>query len=150
MLLRDQIAAFVPSPLIGENEDALGVRFPSMNGLYDPALCDIIRKAAANEGIPLHEGIYLQMSGPQYENPAEIRMCRLLGADAVGMSTACEAIAAKHIGLRVAGISCITNLASGMTQEIPTHESVQATAARASAQFTRLVRAAIADLGKVL
>lgn len=150
MLLRDQITCFVPSPLIGPNEDKLGVRFPDMSRVYDEELAGIIRTAAAGCGIPLKEGVYCQLTGPQFESPAEIRMLRMLGADAVGMSTAVEAVAARHMGMRVAGVSCISNLACGMTSAPLTSEEVNETAARVADRFTRLVTESIRAMGAVL
>ena len=150
MLIRDQIACFVPSPLVGENLEKLGTRFPDMSHIYDWELCSLIRKAAAENGIHLQEGVYLQLTGPQFESPAEIRMCRSMGADAVGMSTACEAIAAKHMGLRVCGVSCISNLACGMSTTPLTHEEVQETADRVSEQFEALVSKSIEAMGRLL
>lgn len=150
MLLRDQITCFVPSPLIGPNEDKLGVRFPDMSRVYDEELAGIIRTAAADCGIPLKEGVYCQLTGPQFESPAEIRMLRMLGADAVGMSTAVEAVAARHMGMRVAGVSCISNLACGMTSAPLTSEEVNETAARVADRFTRLVTESIRAMGAVL
>ena len=121
MMITGQIASFVPSPLIGANIGELGERFPDMSQIYDKKLQEIIRQAAQNRQLPLWEGTYLQMSGPQYETPQEVQMCRLLGADAVGMSTACEAVAAHHMGMRVAGISCISNLAAGISSQPLSH-----------------------------
>lgn len=150
MLLRDQITCFVPSPLIGPNEDRLGVRFPDMSHVYDEELSGIIRAAAARCGIPLKEGVYCQLTGPQFESPAEIRMLRMLGADAVGMSTAVEAVAARHAGMRVAGVSCISNLACGMTSAPLSSEEVNETAARVADRFTRLITESIRAMGAVL
>ena len=99
MMIKDQISSFVPSPLIGPNAEELGVRFPDMSQIYDADLQQILRKTAALKDIPLQEGVYIQLTGPNYESPAEVRMCRTLGADAVGMSTACEAVAANHMGM---------------------------------------------------
>ena len=121
MLIQDQIASFVPSPLIGTNIDELGARFPDMSEIYDEDLCKLIRYTASDLQLTLREGTYLQLTGPQYESPAEIRMYRLLGADAIGMSTACEAIAANHMGMKICGISCISNMACGMTDEQLSH-----------------------------
>ncbi|MGL4799863.1 MAG: purine-nucleoside phosphorylase [Cellulosilyticaceae bacterium] len=143
MLIRDHIATFVPSPLRGQNIDELGTRFPDMSTVYDDALCDCIRSVAAKNGIHIQEGVYAQFSGPQFETPTEVRMCRMLGGDAVGMSTACEAIAANHMGMRVCGISCISNLAAGMTANPLTHEEVSETAERVSGQFTTLITESI-------
>ena len=141
MLIADQISSFVPSPLRGPNDDSLGPRFPDMSAAYDPVLRAAIRRAAAGAGIPLREGVYCQLPGPQFETPAEIRMLRTLGADAVGMSTACECIAARHMGLRTAGISCISNLAAGISARPLSHEEVQETANRVAADFERLILA---------
>lgn len=139
MMITDHIAEFVPSPLIGENIEELGVRFPDMSNVYDKSLQEIIRKSAKDLGIPLKEGVYIQFSGPAYETPAEIRMSRIFGADAVGMSTACEAVAAKHMGMQVAGISCISNMASGMSETPLSHKEVQQTADRVAPFFQKLI-----------
>lgn len=147
MLLTGQIASFVPSPLRGANMDELGVRFPDMSQIYDLELQRTARKAAAALGIDLWEGTYMQLSGPQYETPQEVAMCRTLGADAVGMSTACEAIAARHMGMQVIGISCITNLASGISPIPLSHTEVQEVADRVSAQFKALVTEIITGIG---
>lgn len=117
MLIKDQIASFVPSPLIGANLEELGPRFCDMSEVYDKDLQEIIRKTAKDLGIPLQEGVYIQLTGPNFETPAEVKMCRTLGADAVGMSTACEGIAANHMGMKICGISCISNLACGLTDQ---------------------------------
>ena len=128
MMIRDQIASFVPSPLRGANVNELGVRFPDMSQVYDKELQLLVKKAALGLDIDLKEGTYLQLSGPQFETPKEVAMCRTLGADAVGMSTACEAIAARHMGMRVVGISCISNLGCGMTDQPLSAEEVKETA----------------------
>lgn len=150
MLIRDQISSFVPSPLIGRNIEKLGVRFPDMSTIYETALCDAIRKTAAENGIPLKEGVYIQLTGPQYESPAEIRLCRTLGADAVGMSTACEAVAARHMGMRVCGVSCISNLAAGMSDRPLTHQEVVETGLLVAEKFRKLVTTSIAEIDKLL
>ena len=150
MLLRDQITCFVPSPLIGPNPGELGPRFPDMSRVYDEELAGIIRDTAARCAIPLKEGVYCQLTGPQFESPAEIRMLRVLGADAVGMSTAVEAVAARHAGMRVAGVSCISNLACGMTSAPLSSEEVNETAARVADRFTRLITESIRAMGAVL
>lgn len=139
MMITDQISSFVPSPLIGQNVSELGERFPDMTRIYDTELQEMIRSTAADEKIELQEGVYLQTTGPNFESPAEIRMYAALGADAVGMSTACEAIAARHAGIRVCGISCISNMASGLSNEELSHLDVQAVADRRSGEFERLV-----------
>lgn len=147
MLITDQIASFVPSPLIGPNLADLGPRFPDMSAIYDRELSGAIRSAAEEIGTGLREGIYLQFTGPQYESPAEVRMARNLGADAVGMSTACEAIAARQMGLRVCGISCVTNLACGMTAQPLSHKEVGEIADRVAPVFQRLVARSVARIG---
>lgn len=139
MLIKDQIACFVPSPLRGANIDELGTRFPDMSQIYDPQLQKIVKKAAIDLGIDIKEGTYLQLSGPQFETPKEVAMCRTLGADAVGMSTACEAVAARHMGMKVVGISCISNLACGITAVPLSHEEVQETADKVAPMFKALV-----------
>lgn len=146
MLITDQISCFVPSPLIGQNAEALGTRFPDMSEIYRRELCELIRRKARELDISLSEGTYLQLSGSAYESPAEVRMCRILGADAVGMSTACEAIAANHMGMRVCGISCITNLAAGISDQPLKHSEVQAAADRIAPQFQSLVTAVISEI----
>ena len=139
MLIKDQIASFVPSPLIGQNIEKLGTRFPDMTHIYDEELQHLIRETAEEERVPLREGVYLQTTGPNFESPAEVRMYGLLGADAVGMSTACEAVAARHAGIRVCGISCVSNMASGISGKELSHQEVQAVADQRSAEFERLV-----------
>ena len=139
MMITDQISSFAPSPLIGENVSELGERFPDMTHIYDTELQDLIRRTAEGEKIALQEGVYLQTTGPNFESPAEIRMYAVLGADAVGMSTACEAIAARHAGIRVCGISCVSNMASGISEEELSHLDVQAVADRRAGEFERLV-----------
>ena len=146
MLITDHILHGVPSPLIGPNIDALGTRFPDMSEVYSKELRLRVRKAAANLGQVLCEGVYLQTSGPNFETPAEIRAFRTLGADVVGMSTACEAVAARHMGLEVCGISCVSNLAAGMASAPLTHEEVQEAADLAAPRFKALVSEAIAGL----
>jgi purine-nucleoside phosphorylase len=147
MLISDQIG-MAPSPLIGENIDELGVRFPDMSNIYDRELRTIARNTAKELGIPLQEGVYIQLTGPNYESPAEIRMYRTMGADAVGMSTACEAIAANHAGMKVLGISCISNLACGITDKPLTHAEVQETADKVAPLFKKLVTQTIINMAK--
>ena len=139
MLITDHITTMIPSPLIGPNMDELGVRFPDMSEVYNKELGAIILEEARKLQIYIKEGVYMQFSGPAYETPVEIRMCRTLGGDAAGMSTACEAVAAHHMGLKVCGISCITNLAAGMSTEKLSHTEVQETADRVASQFKELV-----------
>ena len=150
MLIKDQIATFVPSPIIGANMDELGVRFPDMSDIYDKSIQNIIKNTAKRLEIPLQEGVYIQLTGPNYESPAEVRMCRILGADAVGMSTACEAIAANHMGMHICGISCISNMACGITENPLTHQEVQETADRVAPLFKQLVTACIQDISAAL
>lgn len=168
MLITDQISTFVPNPLIGKNIEGLGERFPDMSRIYSRRLCELIRACGARTGLApdapqsaagdwsqkgegqrgmlLREGVYAQLSGPSYETPAEIRMLRAMGADAVGMSTACEAIAARHAGMEVAGISCITNMAAGILDQPLNHEEVQETADKVKQSFGRLVTAFLGNL----
>lgn len=150
MMIRDQISDFVPSPLIGKNIDTLGTRFPDMSHIYDPKLQCCIRESGKALGISLREGVYLQFSGPNYETPAEIRMSRILGADAVGMSTACEAIAANHMGMKVCGISCISNMAAGIGDRPLNHEEVQETADKTAPMFKALVTEVILRIGEMI
>lgn len=149
MLIEDHISSFIRSPLIGENIEELGVRFPDMSRVYDLMLCDCIRRAASSEGIDIKEGTYLQTSGPQFETPTEIKMFRTLGASAVGMSTVVEAIAAHHMGMRVCGISCISNMAAGILDQPLTHSEVQITADKVAQKFERLVSGLIKELSKL-
>lgn len=147
MMIRDHVSLFVPNPLIGPNPDCLGTRFPDMSQVYDSALSEMIRDVAKENGIPLQEGVYVQLTGPSYESPAEIRALRTLGADAVGMSTVVEAITANHLGMRICGISCISNLAAGMSGKALNHAEVQETADAAAERFTKLVRESIQKMG---
>ena len=139
MMITDHIATGVPSPLIGPNLEELGPRFPDMSEVYSRRIQDVIREAASDCGISLREGVYVQLTGPNYETPAEVKMCKIWGGDAVGMSTACEAMAARHMGMEIGGISCITNLAAGISKEKLDHKEVQETADRVSKDFKRLV-----------
>lgn len=148
MLITDQIC-LAPSPLIGENLDELGVRFPDMSKIYRVEMRAAICAAAAELQIPLKEGVYIQLTGPNYETPAEIRMARVLGADAVGMSTAAEAIAANHAGMSVAGISCISNLAAGMGGKALSQEEVEETAAIVAPRFRKLLEETIIRTAKI-
>lgn len=143
MMITDQISSFVPSPLMGPNIEELGERFPDMSHIYDEDLSQILREASHDLGIPLQEGTYLQLTGPNFESPHEVRMCRVLGADAVGMSTACEAVAANHMKMRICGISCISNMASGMSDQPLTHSEVKETADQVAPKFKKLITEAI-------
>lgn len=141
MMITDHIAVGVPNPLIGGNLDELGVRFPDMSEVYSRRMQGIIKSEAQKLGLDIREGVYVQLTGPSYETPAEVRMIRTLGGDAVGMSTACEAIAAKHMGMEICGISCITNMAAGISAGKLNHSEVQETADRVAEQFKRLITA---------
>lgn len=144
MLITDHISCFAPNPLIGQNIDEFGVRFPDMTNVYDRELQDIIRNKAKENQIGLQEGVYVQLTGPSFESPAEIRMIKGFGGDAVGMSTVVEAITANHMGMKICGISCVCNLAAGMNAQPLTHEEVQEASAKAAPLFEKLVTEAIA------
>ena len=146
MLIEDQISSFVPSPLIGPNVSEWGTRFPSMDTIYDTKLKKLIGQVAEKHKIELKNGIYLQTTGPAYESPAEVKMFRMLGADAVGMSTTVEAIVARHMGARVCGISCITNMAGGSEASPLSHEEVSEVANRTAPLFKTLVRKSIEQM----
>ncbi|MGN0299533.1 MAG: purine-nucleoside phosphorylase [Lachnospiraceae bacterium] len=150
MLITDQIAAFVPNPLMGANENQLGVRFPDMSEIYDEDLQQIIREAASQIGILLKEGVYIQLTGPSYESKAEVRMCQMLGADAVGMSTACEAIAANHMGMKICGISFISNPAAGLQKAPLSHEEVKRAADSAAPIFKQLITQSVVKMEKII
>lgn len=139
MMITDHISFAVPSPLRGPNVEELGSRFPDMSQVYCEELCNKIRMAAKKLNIPLKEGVYAQCSGPNYETPAEIRLLQRLGVDAVGMSTVCEAMAANHMGMKVCGISCITNMAAGILNQPLDHAEVQEVANRVKDTFESLV-----------
>ncbi|MCI9335986.1 MAG: purine-nucleoside phosphorylase [Lachnospiraceae bacterium] len=139
MMIKDHISAFAPNPLIGPNIEELGPRFPDMSAVYDKKLQELLVRTAKENHIFLQEGVYAQMTGPSYESPAEIRMLRGLGCDAVGMSTVVEAIAAGHMGMRICGVSCISNLAAGMSANPLSHREVQEAADMAAPNFKKLV-----------
>lgn len=143
MMITDHIMNFVPSPLVGPNIDELGIRFPDMSEIYKKDLQEIIRKTAKELKIKLQEGVYIQLTGPNFETPHEVKMCRILGADAAGMSTAAEAVAANHMGMRVCGISCITNMGCGMLDQPLSHIEVQETADRVAVDFKNLITESI-------
>lgn len=147
MLITDQISSFVPSPLIGTNIEEFGPRFPDMSEIYNKDLQEIIRETAKEHNILLQEGVYLQFTGPNYESPAEVRMASLLGADAVGMSTACEAIVANHMGMKICGVSCITNMACGISETPLNHKEVQEVADMKAPLFRELVKQSILKMG---
>ncbi len=146
MLITDHISVFAPNPLIGPNDSEIGPRFPDMTEVYDLKIREKIQEIAYENDIPLETGVYCQLTGPTYETPAEIRMLKTLGVDAVGMSTVVEAVAARHMGVKVCGISCISNLAAGLSKNPLSHEEVQAAADQAAPRFTRLVSEVIKTL----
>lgn len=147
MILTDHISSFAPNPLIGPNIDELGTRFPDMSCVYNPILIDIIKGVADDFGISMQEGVYVQTTGPSFESPAEIRMFAKMGADAVGMSTVVEAIAANHMGMKICAISCVCNLAAGISENPLTHDEVQEAAAKAAPLFKQIVRESIIRMG---
>ncbi len=143
MALSDHVNLMGGNPLRGPNAEALGPRFPDMTRAYDPRIRDAFRDAATRLGQPLHEGVYLGTSGPSYETPAEIRAFRILGADAVGMSTVPEVIAANHAGMRVGAVSVITNLAAGLGQDALSHDEVKQVGLTAGARLSALFEATL-------
>jgi purine-nucleoside phosphorylase len=150
MLITDHINLTGHNPLVGPNDGRFGARFPDMTEVYALELRAMAQRAASQTGVPLEEGIYLGLLGPTYETPAEVRMVRMLGGDAVGMSTVLEAIAANHMGMRVLGISCITNMAAGMLPQKLNHEEVMETASRVSGQLAALLHSIVADYDSAL
>jgi purine-nucleoside phosphorylase len=150
MAMTDHLNLSGYNPLVGKNDEKLGPRFPDMSRAYDPQLLEVLRGAAKKEQVGLREGVYVCLSGPSYETPAEIRMLRTLGADAVGMSTVPEVIVASHMGVKVTGISCITNMAAGIGANKLSHEEVSQTADMVKDIFTRLLARFLDDAAKVL
>jgi len=146
MIIRDHINFSGVSPLRGPNLNEFGPRFPDMTNLYDPELSTIIRDLATAGKMNINEGVYAYLQGPNFETPAEIKALRTLGADAVGMSTVPEAIVARHCGIKVAGISCITNMAAGILDQPLSHEEVNETAALVREQFKELIKNVVMDL----
>ena len=146
MFITDHITTGIPSPLIGENVDEFGPRFPDMSEVYSLRMRNIIKEEANKLGIKMQEGVYVQFTGPAYETPAEVRMARSWGGDAVGMSTACEALTANHMGMEVCGISCITNLAAGVSTQPLNHKEVQETADRVAVEFKKLITAVVTHI----
>lgn len=140
MLISDHINLSGANPLIGRNLDSFGVRFPDLSNAYSPALRAIAKEVAKEENIDLQEGVYVFLSGPTYETPAEIRMIRQLGGDAVGMSTAPEVIVAVHSGIEVIGISCLTNMAAGILEEPLNHDEVVATSEKVKVKFSTFIK----------
>jgi purine-nucleoside phosphorylase len=140
MLIRDHLNMTGQSPLRGPADESLGPRFPDLSRLYDPWLSGLLQDAARELGLDLKRGVYAWMSGPSFETPAEIRMLRAFGADAVGMSTVPEAIAARHCGLRVAGVSCISNMAAGILEQALSEAEVFEVTRRVRHEFSALIR----------
>lgn len=147
MVVTDHINLTGCSPLVGPNDDALGPRFPDMSAAYDPELRTMVRAVARDAQIALREGVYAALGGPAYETPAEVRMLRMLGAQAVGMSTVHEVIALRHMGVRVGALSCITNLAAGLSSQPLDHAEVEATALSRRGTLATLLRGWIARAG---
>lgn len=146
MLITDHLNLAGTNPLIGKNDDRLGPRFPDMSNAYDPALMALAEEAAAQQHLPLQKGVYAWFTGPNYETPAEVRMARVLGADAVGMSTVPEVLVAVHGGVSVLGISCITNMAAGILDQPLNHKEVMETAQMVEQRFKQLVRDILAKM----
>ncbi len=146
MLIEDQINFSGSNPLIGPNEDEFGPRFPDMSKAYTPSLLSTAHDVAANQGLHLKQGVYMYFSGPTYETPAEVQMARILGADAVGMSTVPEVIVASHMRMRVLGISCITNMAAGILDQPLYHGEVVETAERVRGSFIRLIKGILENM----
>lgn len=145
MIISDHISTFVPSALTGGNLEQIGTRFPDMSEIYSKRMQDIAEKSVEKAGAVSHKGVYLQTTGPQYESPAEIRMFCKLGADAVGMSTAVEAIAACHAGMEICGISCITNMAAGILMNKLSHNEVKEIASKVENKFSMIMSDLIAN-----
>ena len=146
MVISDHIMLHFPNPLVGPNIDELGTRFPDMSAVYDPAIRALLKRRGEEMGLPMSEGIYVQLTGPSFETPAEVRFLGSIGGGAVGMSTACEAVAARHMGLRVCGISCITNKGAGISQHALTHEEVVEAGNLIGERFSALVTAVIPEI----
>ncbi len=146
MMLTDFINFSGKNPLTGPNRDEFGPRFPDMSRVYDRELLELGRQEAEQLGITIRQGVYMWFNGPCFETPAEIRMARTLGADAVGMSTVPESIVAAHCGMRVLGISCLTNMAAGILDQPLTHTEVMETAQRVKTDFTALLSAIVRDM----
>ncbi|MFE5317092.1 purine-nucleoside phosphorylase [Paenibacillus sp. NPDC056579] len=146
MLIKDHINFTFRNPLIGPNLSELGVRFPDMSEAYSRALRQTAKKVAEEQGVKLQEGVYIGLLGPTYETPAEIRMMRTLGADAVGMSTVAEVIVARHAGIEVLGFSCISNMAAGILDQPLSHEEVMETTERVKPKFLKLILGIVGQL----
>ncbi len=146
MIIADHINFLGTNPLMGHNDPDLGPRFPDMSQAYDPALIELAERAALAEAIPIRKGVYVGVPGPSYETPAELRMLRGWGADAVGMSTVPEVIAARHMGMRVLGLTAVTDMATGEQIATITHDEVMAVAKEIEPRFIRLVRRIVREM----
>ncbi|UAL50897.1 MULTISPECIES: purine-nucleoside phosphorylase [Metabacillus] len=146
MIISDHINNMGTSPLIGPNDSDLGVRFPDMSQAYSRELRALAKNAASELGIKVQEGVYVGNTGPAYETPAEVRLARVLGGDAVGMSTVPEVIVANHAGMKVLGISCISNMAAGILDQPLSHDEVMETTEKVKANFLNLVKNIVADI----
>ena len=149
MVISDHIMLHFPNPLVGPNLDELGPRFPDMSRVYDPAIRELLLRRGREMGLPMSEGIYVQLTGPSFETPAEVRLLGRMGGGAVGMSTACEAVAARHMGLRVCGISCISNKGAGIADHALTHAEVIEAGELIGGRFSALVEAVIPEIDKL-
>jgi len=147
MIIEDHIN-LIGNPLVGPNEDALGARFPDMSEAYDAKLRDAAEAACRSAGVTARRGVYLALTGPSYETPAEIRMARTIGADAVGMSTAPEVVAARHMGLRVLGLSCLTNMAAGVSDQKLDHREVLEVGERVKDALLEVLRRVVQEAAK--
>lgn len=143
MIIKDHISFFAPNPLIGENVEELGTRFPDMTNVYDPEMIKVIKKVATKNKIKLQEGVYCQLKGPSYETATEVKLLGKLGVDAVGMSTVIEVIAARHAGMKTAGLSVITNMGTGLSKVELSDDDVRETAAKIAVKFEKLVKGII-------
>ena len=139
VLISDHISMFIPNPLVGPNDAEEGVRFPDMTSCYDAELAEVMHKVAEKENITLRKGIYAQLQGPAYETPAEIRLLKAVGVDLVGMSTVVEVIAARHAGMRIAGLSLVSNMAAGFSGKPLSDDEVREAGKNALPTFTKLL-----------
>lgn len=146
MVISDHIMLHFPNPLIGQNLDELGPRFPDMSAVYDPDIRALLLKKGRDMGLPMSEGVYVQLTGPSFETPTEVRFLGSIGGGAVGMSTACEAVAARHMGMRVCGISCITNKGAGISSGPLSHQEVMEAGNLIGPKFSALVTAVIPEI----
>jgi len=146
MIIKDHINYTNNNPLIGPNIEAFGPRFPDLSEAYSKEITDVIKASAAANGVVIKEGTYIFLTGPSYETPAEIRACRILGADAVGMSTVPEVVAANHCGMETAGISCITNMAAGILDQPLNHKEVMETADRVKDNFSKIIKSVVENI----